>query len=323
MYFHLTNISVNFKKLNPDSKISLSVNSETGSLKCVVLGIPTNIGSSPNISECFDPSSIYHVVNKSYPIEIDISNEMTGFLKVLNKHNVEVLRPENILNLNQVFARDLGFVIQDTFLISNIIENRSNEIPAIKHILNLVNEEKVLKIDSKSKIEGGDVTIFKDHVFIGASNPTDFKKHKVARTNFEAVNFIKNNFPNKKVIGFELFKSDTDKNENTLHLDCCFQPVSNDLAIVAPDSFKNKSDVHYLEELIGKSNLFYLSKEEKNEMYSNIFSISPNVVISDTRFSRLNKWLKQKDIIVEEIKYSEISKMGGLFRCSTLPLIRE
>ena len=309
--------------MNSNSKISLSVNSETGFLKSVVLGIPNDIGPVPSIEECFDPSSIYHLENNSYPTAIDISKEMTDFLEVLNKYNVEVLRPENILNLNQVFARDLGFVIQDTFLISNIIENRSNEIPAIEHIINQISSDKVLKIDSNSKIEGGDVTIFKNHVFIGSSNPTDFNKYKVARTNFEAVDFIKNNFPNKKVIGFELFKSDTDKNENTLHLDCCFQPVSNDLAIIAPDSFKNKRDVGYLEELIGKSNLFYLSKEEKNNMHSNIFSISPKVVISDKRFSRLNSWLQQKDILVEEINYSEISKMGGLFRCSTLPLIRD
>lgn len=309
--------------MNSNSKISLSVNSETGFLKSVVLGIPNDIGPVPNIEECFDPSSIYHVENNTYPTAIDISKEMTDFLEVLNKYNVKVLRPENILNLNQVFARDLGFVIQDTFLISNMIENRSEEIPAIQHIINQMSADKVLKIDSNSKIEGGDVTIFKDHVFIGASNSTDFNKYKVARTNFESVDFIKNNFPSKKVMGFELFKSDTDKNENTLHLDCCFQPVSNDLAIIAPDSFKNKSDVGYLQKLIGKSNLFYLSKEEKNNMHSNIFSISPNVVISDSRFSRLNSWLQQKDILVEEVNYSEISKMGGLFRCSTLPLIRE
>ena len=309
--------------MNLNSKISLSVNSETEFLKSVILGIPNDIGSIPKVEECFDPSTIYHVENNSFPTAIDISNEMTDFLEVLNKYNVKVLRPENIPNLNQVFARDLGFVLQDTFLISNIIENRANEIPAIQHILSQISSKKVLKIDSKAKIEGGDVTIFKDHVFIGASNPTDFNKYKVARTNFEAVDFIKNNFPNKKVIGFELFKSDNDKNENTLHLDCCFQPVSKDLAIIAPDSFKKKSDVVYLEELIGKSNLFYITKDEKNNMYSNIFSISPKVVISDSRFSRLNSWLQQKDIIVEEVNYSEISKMGGLFRCSTLPLIRE
>jgi N-dimethylarginine dimethylaminohydrolase len=304
-------------------KISLSVISETSLLKSVVLGIPTDLGDIPKIDECFDPASIFHVVNNSYPTAMDISNEMAEFLGVLIKHNIKVLRPENILNLNQVFARDLGFVIQDTFLLSNIIENRSNEIPAINSILNLIPKNKVLKIDSNSKIEGGDVTIFKNHIFIGASNPIDFKKYKVARTNFQAVDFIQSAFPTRKVMGFELFKSDTDKNENTLHLDCCFQPVGNDLAIIAPDSFKNKSDVDYLENLIGKSNLFYLDKVEKNQMYSNIFSISSNVVVSDIRFSRLNKWLKQKDILVEEINYSQISKMGGLFRCSTLPLIRE
>ena len=150
--------------MNSNSKISLSVNSETGFLKSVVLGIPNDIGPVPSIEECFDPSSIYHLENKSYPTAIDISKEMTGFLEVLNKYNVEVLRPENILNLNQVFARDLGFVIQDTFLISNIIENRSNEIPAIQHIINQFSSDKLLKIDSNSKIEGGDVTIFKNHV---------------------------------------------------------------------------------------------------------------------------------------------------------------
>ena len=108
---------------------------------------------------------------------------------MLNKYNVKVLRPENILNLNQVFARDLGFVIEDTFLVSNIIENRFEEIPAIEHIINQISADKVLNIDSNSKIEGGDVAIFKNHVFIGASNPTDFNKYKVARTNFGSSRF--------------------------------------------------------------------------------------------------------------------------------------
>jgi len=67
--------------LNSNSKISLSVNSETGFLKSVVLGIPNDIGPVPNIEECFDPSSIYHLENKSYPTAIDISKEMADFWK--------------------------------------------------------------------------------------------------------------------------------------------------------------------------------------------------------------------------------------------------
>jgi hypothetical protein len=41
------------------------------------------------------------------------------------------------------------------------------------------------------------------------------------------------------------------------------------LAIIAPSSFKNKSDIEYLENLFGKPNLFYLDDFEKNKMFSN------------------------------------------------------
>ena len=52
-------------------------------------------------------------------------------------------------------------------------------------------------------------------------------------------------------------------------------------------------------------------------------SIDKTTVISDSRFHRLNKWFKQIGVKVEKVNYSEISKLGGLFRCSTLPLIRK
>ena len=298
------------------------ITSETSSLKSVILGIPHDFGGTQNIEDCYDPSSLYYLKNNLFPIQEDITREMNAFLDVLKKYNVAVLRPENIVGLNQVFARDLGFVIGNTLIISNVINNRSEEIPAIENIINLIPSQKVLKLNKELTIEGGDVSVCKNHVFIGYSDSVDIEKYKVARTNQSAVDFISNEFQNYKVMGFELFKSDLDKDENTLHLDCCFQPVGNQYAIVAPDSFKNKSDISYLENLFGKNNLFYLTKDEKNIMNSNIFSISETVVVSDSRFERLNNWLKERNFEVEEIHYFEISKMGGLFRCSTLPLIR-
>ena len=59
------------------------------------------------------------------------------------------------------------------------------------------------------------------------------------------------------------------------------------------------------------------------EMFSNVFSIAPNVVVSERNFKRLNNWLRENGFVVEEIPYAEISKQEGLLRCSTLPLIRE
>ena len=57
-------------------------------------------------------------------------------------------------------------------------------------------------------------------------------------------------------------------------------------------------------------------------MFSNIFSISPKVVVSEKNFTRLNNWLRSQGFTVEEIPYAEIAKQEGLLRCSTLPLSR-
>jgi N-dimethylarginine dimethylaminohydrolase len=57
-------------------------------------------------------------------------------------------------------------------------------------------------------------------------------------------------------------------------------------------------------------------------MTSNILSVNNETVISQPKFIRLNNWLKNHDIVVEEVDLSEVSKQEGLFRCSSLPLIR-
>ena len=111
--------------------------------------------------------------------------------------------------------------------------------------------------------------------------------------------------------------------ENTLHLDCCFQTISMDKAIVCPDGFKKKDDVEYLIKLFGKKNIFLASPEETFMLTSNVLVISPEIIVSHSKFKRLNKWLEEKGVLVEKVDYSNVSKMSGLFRCSTLPLTRE
>ena len=58
-------------------------------------------------------------------------------------------------------------------------------------------------------------------------------------------------------------------------------------------------------------------------MYSNVFSICEDVIISERNFTRLNTWLREQGFIVEEVPYAEIGKQEGLLRCTTLPLIRD
>ena len=62
--------------------------------------------------------------------------------------------------------------------------------------------------------------------------------------------------------------------------------------------------------------------ELEYEMNSNILSINHNVIVSDPSFIRLNNWLESKGFDVEKVSFNEISKQEGLFRCTSLPLIR-
>ncbi len=126
----------------------------------------------------------------------------------------------------------------------------------------------------------------------------------------------------KKVIGFELNKSDTDPYTNCLYLDCCFQPLGLGHVLMCPNAFKNKSDIDVIKRIYSEEKLILISENEMYNMVSNIFSISNNIIISDVKFSRLNNLLITKGYNVETISFSETSKMGGIFRCTTLPLER-
>ena len=206
--------------------------------------------------------------------------------------------------------------------ISNIIKDRSKEFEGISHILSSFNNDNIISLPSNASIEGGDVIVHDDYIFIGVSSEEDFNSKKVARTNLKAVNFLKSFFPNKKILCFELIKSDDLIEKNCLHLDCCFQPLGLGHVLVCFDAFKNNGDIEIVKNLFGKKYLIELSKEEMWDLNSNIFSISKNIIVSTTKFTRVNKLLFSLGYTVEEVNFSSVAKMGGLLRCSTLPLIR-
>lgn len=301
--------------------IYINIDNEYSQLKNVVLGLANDIGRPPKESDAYDPRSLYHIKNKSYPQESELIKELENFYKKLIKHNVEVIRPENINNCNQIFARDLGFIISKVFFLSNIVPDRLDEIDGIKNLLEDF-DVGVMKIPDYMHIEGGDVIVHNDKVFIGTYSEDDYSSFITARTNKESIDYLKKIITDKEIIPIDIKKSNTNIFENTLHLDCCFQTISENKAIICPDGFKRKEDVEFLIKLFGKTNIFLANKEESFLLTSNVLVISPEVIVSDFRFNRLNKWLESNGILVEKVEYSNVSKMSGLFRCSTLPLRR-
>lgn len=303
--------------------LKININNETSELVSVILGSANSNGPTPSIKDCYDPKSIEHILNGTYPIEQDMINELKSFENILVKYGVKVYRPNQINNYNQIFTRDISFVIDDKIVLSNMIDSRSLELSAVKYILSEIPSENIIKLSSDCHVEGGDVILFNNYIFIGIYTGEDYPNYITARTNLNAANEIKKNFPNKIIKTFELRKSNSSPKDNALHLDCCFQPIGKDKAIIYPGGFLIKDEYDWLVNFFGKENIFETTKEEMYNMNCNVFSISENVIVSENNFSRLNQWLISKGFVVEKIKYSEIAKQEGLLRCSTMPLKRK
>ncbi|WP_436515893.1 dimethylarginine dimethylaminohydrolase family protein [Ekhidna sp. To15] len=300
--------------------ITVKVLDETAPLEAVILGIADSMGGIPKIENTYDPKSKEHIRAGTFPEEADLIAEMHEVAKVLEKHGVTVYRPNNIAKLNQIFSRDIAFVIQSKLVVPCVTPERKLESDGIQYIIDEVSE--VLLPDEHERMEGGDIMPWRDHIFVGYSKDADFNKYTVSRTNEAAVDYLKRTFTDFTVKAFELNKSDDNPRENALHLDCCFQPVGKDKAVIYRGGFKNEEDADFLISFFGETNIFEITKEEMYDMNSNFFSISPEVVISDSSFNRLNEQFRKWGLTVEEVKYRETAKMEGLLRCSTMPLRR-
>ncbi len=302
--------------------LNLNVKNEVSMLKAVVLGTAESCGAEPKPEEAYDPKSLEHILAGTYPKEHDMIKEMDAFATVLEKYKVKVFRPEVIQDCNQIFSRDIAFVIENKLILANILPDREKEIDAILHVLDKISEEHIIRPPAEVHVEGGDVMPWNDYIFVGTYTAADYPDWITARTNKAAVDFLTAQFPDKIVKSFELRKSKNAR-ENALHLDCCFQPLGKGKAILHKNGFLVEAEYQWLVNYFGSENIFEITSDEMYQMFSNVFSISPEVVVSEKNFTRLNYWLRAQGFVVEEIPYSEISKQEGLLRCSTMPLLRE
>lgn len=299
------------------------VSNETDLLKVVVLGLPESMGSVPELSEAYDAKSYETIARGVYPTPEAVACEMEGLRAALERDGVEVLRPSLVKDYNQVFARDVAFVVDNTLFVSNLIPDREKETGAFQWIIDRIPSMHVESLPEQVHAEGGDIVLYDDILFVGCYLRPDYPTFKMARTNQCAVDFFRERFPRKRIIPIELHKHDRDPRRGILHLDCAFQPVGRGRALLFREALMNKQDAALLEEIFGRDNIFDVTPEEAYSMHTNVVSLSPKKLVSDVAFSRLNHHLTTAwGIEVEPVPYQEISKMGGLLRCSTMPLVR-
>jgi N-dimethylarginine dimethylaminohydrolase len=220
----------------------------------------------------------------------------------LKEHGAQVIQLEAKENLNeQVFTRDIGFTIGDTFFVSSMkVDMRK---PEIAELINWLESMRIpFQIIDCGSIEGGDVIVDNKNIWIGISN----------RTSHAAVTALQQMLPAYNIKPIQL-------REDILHLDCVFNIISEDTALIYEAAIESDGYKH----LKQSYQLIEVTEEEQFKMGPNVLSIGGKKIISMPENKRLNRVLTQAGYHVVEIEFSEIIKSGGSFRCCSLPLIRE
>jgi len=288
--------------------LNLHVVDETARLRTVIIGTATD--RSP-VKYANNPKSALFMEQGTYPTETDLVKELKALTQVLTKAGVTVLEPSNLNEQNQLFARDWGIVIGNRFIWANMDkENRRKEQAGIQNMIAGIDSLIAHKLPENAMLEGGDVVQFDGKVFVGLGNRSN-------ALGLEALKEILGE--NVEVVGVRIQASQEAK-ENVLHLDCAFQPVGQGKAIVYPNGIV---DYDIIKAHFSEDDRFEVTGEEMYQLFPNLLSISPTEIISAKGFDRVNAQLRNWGITVHEIAFNEVAKLGGLFRCVSLPLERE
>ena len=201
----------------------------------------------------------------------------------------------------QVFTRDIGFTLGYQVFVAHMAHDvrQGEEQP----LIDLLEKELITYTNLlEDKIEGGDVLIDRNTVYIGVSN----------RTNKKAIDHLQSLLPTFEVITVPF-------TDTYLHLDCVFNILSEDEALIFPGEI----DEDKLKILSSRYHLIEVSEEEQATLGTNVLSIGNKRVLSLPINKEVNKKLKDRGYEVIEVDITEIIKSGGAFRCCTMPILRE
>ncbi|MGB1099875.1 MAG: dimethylarginine dimethylaminohydrolase family protein [Flavobacteriales bacterium] len=302
--------------------MNLRAVNEWDALHTVVVGTAQSMGGTPLLKDAYDPKSKEHIRAGTFPVEVDCMSELDGLAALLEAHDIRVLRPQVLDGLNQIFARDVGVVIDDRLVATRMIADRAAEWHGIAPLLTDVRGSRVLTPPDGVRVEGGDVMPMNGEIWVGHSAADDFATYTTARTNEAALDWLADQYTDWRVRGFELTKSDDDPRANALHLDCCLSVLAGGHALFHANGLKHEEDRAFIRAQF-EGRLLEVDADQMCDMQCNLISITPEDVVSCPTFERVNAQLLDWGYRVHTTPLQETAKMEGLLRCVTLPLFRQ
>lgn len=276
-------------------KRKFAVHNEFTQLKEAIVCKPTHY----QIVDPINPVEAYYF-KIDPPSREGMIEEHDKWTQLLEKLGVKLSVLESVPGLpHQLFTRDVGFTVGQDFFLSNMAkETRKGETIILKKWL--VENKVPFQTMDQGFIEGGDVLVHYPYLYVGLSQ----------RTNREGVQGLEEHLgPEWKVIPIRLAPE-------VLHLDCVLAILNPGTIIWCPDLILSHKPL-----IAGTfKNPIEISKEEAFHMAANILTVNPDDVLVEARHTRLHQELRKVGVYVHPLDWTEIKKLGGLFRCATCPI---
>lgn len=283
----------------------VGVASEYGQLRSVLM---RHAGPAvPDLSGSLDPVLTRQLATSrwaTYSVE-RVRAQQCRFIDLMRGRGVEVVLADQVPGCYaQHYTRDLGFVVDDVFVVSRLNSpRRHGEFAGLRRLCEHI--DRVTYLDAGT-IEGGDVMLHDGHVLVGLSEETSPAGVEALRHRLDQLGVERLVTPIEFVC------------DGIVHLDDHFNIVAPELALVHRSVFDDVQMRWFGEHF----DLISVTDEEALGVEVNVLALAPGVVVVAERSERIAAELRVRGIEVIPIDYSEVTKIPGSFRCSTLPLVR-
>ena len=245
--------------------------------------------------------------NRFLPVDIGlVRDQQLAFASQMEARDVEVLWADPVPGATvQYYPRDIAFVIGDQFVIARSQRpERQRELFGIRHLRDRIST--VCNLEA-GRIEGGDVLVDEDVILIGLGEETSVAAIESLRFQLDQAGVTK---------PIKVLELDAD---GVIHTDTKLTLVRRGVAIADPTAFSSASWAWLRE----RYDLIEATPDEVWDVQVNTLALAPDALAMTSTAARLAKEVEARGIEPVMVDFTEVVKLPGSLRCSTLPLRRE
>jgi N-dimethylarginine dimethylaminohydrolase len=251
-------------------------------------------------------NELMEIHSDEQPIREEVTRDLDKLAALLSRHGASVARPRGLDEVDQCFPRDPAMVVDDAvFILHPLNEERQGEWRGIVPLF--ADTVKVHLVPDELFIEGGDVALTRESLFVGLSS----------RTQREALDWLRP-LVDREVIGIEIVRVD-EVDYTPLHLDCVVQPIDERVCVIWAEAMTAESRAVVEAQF---DTVLCADSREAMHLGCNFICLGPRRVLMASGSPKLEAALKGAGCEVEVVSVGALARLGGSVRCSTMPFRR-